>query len=186
MSISVSRLSLLAGPFLLTSLSLHAAVPQDAVPGLVGRRVAQGDGIRVAQADTITVHDAWARASAGSATTGAAYGMLMGGSQPDKLVGASTPVADSAEVHQTIAENGIMKMRPAPDLPIPAGQMLTLAPGGLHIMLLGLKHPLVAGQSFPLTLTFAHAAPVTIEVQVRGRGGAEGGGMQGHEGMKMP
>jgi hypothetical protein len=143
-----------------------------------------GDSM-VAQADGLTVHDAWARASAGAATTGAAYVMVMGGSQPDQLIGASSPVAATAEVHQTLTENGVMKMRPAPNLPIPAGQMVTFAPGGTHIMLMGLKHPLAAGQTFPLTLTFAHAGPITVDVAVRGVGHGANSGMGGHDAMPM-
>jgi copper(I)-binding protein len=118
--------------------------------------------------DDVTVHDAWARASAGAATTGAAYVTLMGGSQPDQLIGASTPVAATAEVHETINDNGVMKMRPLPGLAIPAGGTVTFAPGGTHIMMTGLKQKLTAGQSFPLTLKFAHTAPITVNVQVRG------------------
>ena len=74
-----------------------------------------------------------------------------------------------------------MKMRPVPAVPIPAGQMVTFTPGGAHIMLTGLKQKLVAGQSFPLTLTFAHAAPVTVDVKVR----ALGGSMGAHDHMHM-
>src|SRR4051794_14527967 len=67
----------------------------------------------------ISVEAPWARASAGAATTGAAYLMLTGGAEPDTLVGVSTPVAASAEVHESITENGVMKMRAIPSLPIP-------------------------------------------------------------------
>jgi periplasmic copper chaperone A len=130
----------------------------------------------------VMVQEAWARASAGAATTGAAYVTLMGGAQPDQLVGVSTPVATTAEVHETINDNGIMKMRPAAAIPIPPGQMVTFTPGGTHIMLMGLKQKLVAGQSFPLTLTFAHAAPVTVDVKVR----ALGGSTDTHDHTHMP
>jgi copper(I)-binding protein len=124
------------------------------------------------QTGTVMVHDAWARATAGNATTGAAYVVLMGGEAPDQLTGTSTPVAATAEVHESVTDNGVMKMRAAPSVPIPAGKMVTFAPGGYHVMLMGLKQPLVADQSFPLTLTFAHAAPVTVEVKVRALGRA--------------
>jgi periplasmic copper chaperone A len=125
--------------------------------------------IQVADSDVVA-HMAWARASAGAATTGAAYVTLRGGTQADSLVAVSTPIAATAEVHETTDDNGVMKMRPVSALPIPAGQLLTLAPGGFHIMMTGLKQPLTAGQSFPLTLTFAHTAPITLDVKVRGLG----------------
>ena len=118
----------------------------------------------------VSVEAPWARASAGAATTGAAYLKLKGGAQSDALVGASTPVAASAEVHESMSENGVMKMRAVPSLPIPAGKVVTLAPGGYHVMLFGLKHPLAAGQTFPLTLTFSHAAAETVEVKVQAVG----------------
>lgn len=137
-------------------------------------------GVIFAAEDGIVVHEAWARASAGVATTGAAYISLMGGAQPDSLIGASTPVAATALVHTTVNDNGVMKMRPAPVMPVPPGQMVTFAPGGAHIMLMGLKRPLKAGDSFPLTLTFAHAAPVTVNVQVRGMGQGAPAGDHGH------
>jgi periplasmic copper chaperone A len=129
-------------------------------------------GGSVAQAGGVSAQDAWARASAGPTGTGAAYVMLMGGARDDQLVGASTPVAATAEVHQTLSENGVMKMRPAPVVAIPAGGMVMLAPEGTHIMLMGLKHPLVAGQDFPMTLRFAHSAPLTVTVTVRPLGRA--------------
>jgi len=120
--------------------------------------------------DKITVHDAWARASAGNASAGAAYLTLIGGTEPDQVVGVTTQVAATAEVHESFTDGGVMKMRAAPALTVPAGKTVSLAPGGYHVMLMGLKQPLIAGQSFPLTVNFAHAAPVTVEVKVLGRG----------------
>ena len=119
----------------------------------------------------VTVPDAWARASAGAATTGAVYVTLKGGAQPDQLIAASTPVAATADVHETINDNGVMKMRPVRSVSIPAHVNLMFTPGGSHIMLAGLKQPLMAGQSFPLTLTFAHGAAVTVDVKVRSLSG---------------
>lgn len=138
--------------------------------GLLLLPSAYADPATPRRADEIAVHDAWARASAGSAATGAAYLTLVGGAAADQVVGVTTQVAATAEVHESFTDGGIMKMRPAPVLAIPAGQTVTLAPGGYHVMLMGLKQPLTAGQSFPLTVSFAHAAPVTVEVKVLGRG----------------
>jgi copper(I)-binding protein len=128
-------------------------------------------GLILVASDGVSASDAWARASPGAATTSAAYVMLMGGSQADALVGASTPIAATAEVHQSVSDQGVMKMRPVTSLPIPAGGMVMLQPGSFHLMLMGLTRPLIAGQSFPLTLTFERAPPVTVTVTVRGSGG---------------
>jgi periplasmic copper chaperone A len=119
------------------------------------------------QSGTIQVSDAWARASIGGATAGAVYATVTGGAQPDQLVGVSTPVAAKAEAHESFTENGVMKMRPAPAIAIPPDKPVTFAPGGYHIMLMGLKQPLNVGQSFPMTMTFAHAPPVTVDVHVQ-------------------
>jgi len=154
--------ALLAGP------SPHAALP---------------DGVVLAADSGVTVQEAWARATPGAATNGAAYVTLAGGSQPDSLVGVSTSVAAMADVHETINDNGVMKMRSVPAVPIPPGQTVTFAPGGTHIMLMGLKQPLTAGQNFPLTLTFAHAGAVTVDVQVRGM--HRDAPMGGHDQMPM-
>jgi len=106
---------------------------------------------------------------------------------------ASTPVAATAEVHETTNDNGVMRMRPVPTLALEPGKSVTLTPGGYHLMLMGLKHPLKQGDSFPLTLTFAHAAPVTVQVSIAGPGAsamdhaAMHGGMQGMPSMQgMP
>ncbi|MDR3530095.1 MAG: copper chaperone PCu(A)C [Rhodopila sp.] len=148
--------------------SVHAAPPS---------------GFILAAADGIMVQEAWARASPGAATNGAAYVTLVGGTQPDTLIGVSTPVAATAEVHESFTDNGVMKMRPVAPLAIPAGKTVTFAPGGYHIMLMGLKQPLAAGQTFPLTLKFAHAAPITVDVQVRAMG--RDASMGGHDHMHM-
>ena len=150
---------------------------------VVSAQAAPPGALVLVQSDSVMAHEAWARASAGNATTGAAYVTLMGGGAPDQLVGVSTPVAATAEVHESFADAGVMKMRAAPSVTIPPGKTVTFAPGGYHVMLMGLKKPLVVGENFPLTLTFAHAAPVTVEVTVRalGRGPAAAAG---HDQMK--
>jgi hypothetical protein len=125
----------------------------------------------------VAANEAWARATPGGATTGATYFMLTGGSQADALVGVSTPAAATAEVHESFNDKGVMKMRPVASIPIPAGWMVTLAPGGFHIMLIGLTTPLAAGASFPLTLRFQHASPVTVQVKVRSLAGKPDSGM---------
>jgi periplasmic copper chaperone A len=164
-------------------LCVFAALALGAVLSAPGIRAEVLAGVVLAADDGVMVHDAWARASAGASSTGVAYVTLMGGAVADSLVAVSTPVAATAEVHETTNDNGVMKMRPVGPVPIPPGQMVTFAPGGTHIMLTGLKQKLVAGESFPLTLTFAHAAPVTLDVQVRGLGRDVPAGGQGK--MKM-
>jgi copper(I)-binding protein len=86
----------------------------------------------------------------------------------DRLVGILTPIAQQAELHRTTNQGGIMRMRPVVGgVELPAGKPVSLRPGGYHVMLTGLKTSLQAGQSIPLHLTFAHAAPVDVEATVR-------------------
>jgi len=124
---------------------------------------------------SIQISHPWARASAGAARTGAAYVTITDLGAPDTLTGVSAPVADTVQVHETIDDNGTMKMRPAGALALTPGKPLTMAPGGYHVMLMGLKAPLKAGDTFPLTLTFGHAAPqtVTVTVEAIGAGGMD-------------
>ena len=156
--------------FLLATLTVTpgvAATPADAIQG---------------SAQQVVVHDAWARASAGAAHMGAVYLALTGGAQLDRLMGVSTPVAATAGVHESSAEGGVMRMRGIDALPILPGKTVTFAPGGYHIMLMDLSHPLAAGQTFPITLMFEHAAPMTVNVRVL----AIGAGMTaGQDHMQM-
>ena len=85
----------------------------------------------------------------------------------DTLVSVSSPVAALAQVHEMRMESNMMMMRELEaGLPLPAGQAVSLAPGGNHIMLMGVTEPLKAGDTVPLTLTFANAAPVEITATV--------------------
>lgn len=122
----------------------------------------------------VSVSAPWARATAGGQTTGAAY-LTLTSPMADQLLAASTPVAGTAEVHENVMDGTIMRMRPIPHLDLPANTAVTLKPGGYHVMLTDLHAPLIAGQSFPLHLTFAHAAPVDLTVTVE-KLGASGPG----------
>jgi len=110
----------------------------------------------------------WARASIGQGKTGAAYVVVSNeGSEPDRLIAASTDIAEKASLHTHIMADGVMKMRPVDAIEIAPGEPAVLEPGGLHIMLIGLKAPLVEGTSFPLTLTFEKAGSIEVEVKVQ-------------------
>lgn len=117
----------------------------------------------------VQVMHVWSRAMpAGS--MGVVYLTIMDQGAPNTLTGASSPVAASAELHETINDNGVMKMRPVASLPVAPGKPVTLAPGGYHIMLMGLKQALVAGTSFPVTLTFATGGAITTMATVEKAG----------------
>ena len=126
---------------------------------------------------SIQVKDAWARQAPmmpatghmhGDTGTGAVYITLRNtGPDPDALVGASSEAAEVVELHETIRDGEVMRMRPVGTLALPAGATLAMKPGGLHIMLIHLKRTLHAGDTVPLTLTFEHGAALTLKVPVR-------------------
>jgi copper(I)-binding protein len=117
---------------------------------------------------TIHIVDVKARPTAPGAQTGAVYLVLMNhGAADDSLTGLSTPIAAMAELHRTVDSGGISRMDAVPDLVVKANDGVTFAPGALHIMLMGLKQQLKPGDSFPLTLNFAKAGPVTVTVAVQ-------------------
>ena len=85
----------------------------------------------------------------------------------DRLMSISSPVAGRVQVHESRMESNMMMMHEVEGgLALPAGQPVELKPGGDHIMLLGVADPLKDGDTVPLTLTFATAAPVEIAARV--------------------
>lgn len=131
----------------------------------------------------ISIEDSWARATAPAAKTGAVYLTIVDRGAPDHLLALATPVAGTAELHETTMENNVMRMRPVNGLAVSAQGPVTLAPGGYHVMLMGLKQPLQQGQTFPLTLTFQHAGAVQalVTVQAIGAGGPLRSGAPGRD-----
>ena len=126
----------------------------------------------LAQPAQLEVNNAWAGATPGKAENGAAFVTIISPTA-DRLVSASTPVAKKAELHTMSMQGMVMKMRPISGVDIPAGQPVSLRPGGEHIMLMGLNQPLREGQSFPLTLDFEKAGPRTVTATVE-KAGAKG------------
>jgi len=88
----------------------------------------------------------------------------------DRLLSASTPAAGRTELHTMLRDGDIMRMRQVEAIALPANGAVSLAPGGLHIMLLGLTRPLVVGESVPLTLVFEQAGAVTLQLAVQAAG----------------
>ena len=121
-----------------------------------------------ALAGQLTVKSAWARATPPGVTMGVVYFQLENGStKSDRLLKLSTPVAASAGVHQTEIVDDIARMREVAVLHVAPGEKITFEPNGYHVMLMGLKKPLIAGQKFELQLLFEVAGPRRIAVVVR-------------------
>ena len=108
--------------------------------------------------NAIGIENAWSRATPPGAKTAVGYMILRNGSdKPDRLVGASSPVARKVETHVTLRDGDIMRMREVKGYEVPAGGVYELKPGGAHLMLVDIKHPLKAGDKVPLTLRFEKA-----------------------------
>jgi copper(I)-binding protein len=114
----------------------------------------------------IVIMEPYARAAI---PNGAVFMKLMNaGGADDRLISAQTEVANAVELHESkMDENGVMRMSPVPNIPVPAGGSATLQPGGLHVMLIGLNRELAIGDKFSLTLNFEKSGPRTLEVEVR-------------------
>jgi hypothetical protein len=123
----------------------------------------------------------WARATPKGASVGGGYMTITNtGTAPDRLTGGSTTVSRKFELHEMSMDNGVMKMRPlASGIEIKPGQTVELKPGGYHVMLVGMKEQLKAGDHFKATLEFAKAGKVDVDFTVEGLGAAPPmGGMQ--------
>jgi copper(I)-binding protein len=108
----------------------------------------------------------WARATTQGQRVGGAYLEIANSGAADKLLSVRGDVAESVQLHTMALQDNVMHMREVDGIELPAGGKVALAPGGLHIMLVGLKAPLQAGASFPLTLKFVHAGEVKVDVKV--------------------
>jgi len=102
--------------------------------------------------------------------TGGAFLKLDNAGADDKLLSAQTELASRTELHSMAMEGDVMRMRQVDAIALPTGKTVELKPGGLHLMLFGLKAPLKSGDKFPLTLRFEKAGEVTVTVNVEAAG----------------
>jgi copper(I)-binding protein len=118
----------------------------------------------------------WARATIGQVQTGAVYlSVINNGTEGDRLLAMSTPVAAKAQLHTHIMDGDVMKMRPVEVIVIEAKGSMTLEPGGDHVMLMGVQNPLKEGDVFPMKLIFETAGSVDVDVHVQGIAAMQGG-----------
>ena len=121
----------------------------------------------------VRVDGAWARPTVAGQQVGGAY-LSLQSDRADRLLGASTPGAARVELHTMAMAGDVMQMRQIDAVELPAGQPVAFKPGGLHLMLLGLKRPLAAGSALPLTLRFEKAGEIRVELAVRAAAPAHG------------
>ncbi|KKB13227.1 signal peptide protein [Devosia geojensis] len=131
-----------------------------------------GNHAAVVTAGDLEITGAFTRATLPGAPVGGGFLTITNtGAEDDRLIGASAAFAGEAQLHEMAVENDVMKMRELPDgIPVPAGEAVTLEPGGLHMMFMGLKEPLVEGTEVPVTLTFEKAGTVEVTLAVAAPG----------------
>lgn len=124
------------------------------------------ESIASAKNDTITIKGAWVRPS--RVENSAAYMVIDNtGSTFDRLMSAQTAACERVELHRIEKIRGFFRMSPVEAIDIPAESSTVLKPGGMHLMLMKLKHPLKNGDKVTLELRFDKAGPMTIQAQVR-------------------
>jgi copper(I)-binding protein len=119
------------------------------------------------QLGPLKIDQLWARPTvAGQSAGGGFLSIQNGGGKPDRLLGGSSPAAAAVEVHEMRMEGDVMRMREIKSLELPAGKRVTLAPGGFHLMMIGLKAPLKVGDKVPVKLRFEAAGEIDVVFQV--------------------
>ncbi len=119
----------------------------------------------------IIVEDPWVRAVPPVSTMSAAFMKVRNaGDEDDYLIGARSEVSKITEIHTTVMEDGMMKMRRIHEVRVPAGGLVEFKPMGKHIMLIDLKRPLKAGEKIRITLIFKKSGEITVEAPVRKMG----------------
>lgn len=119
--------------------------------------------------DDLHIEDPYVRASIGRAPNSAAFMKIHNlGITDDRLTAARSNVSDRVEIHTTLMSDGVMRMRQLKDgIAVPGAETVTLKPGGMHVMFLGLKQKLIAGEKMKLTLIFEKAGELEMTVPIR-------------------
>jgi len=120
----------------------------------------------------IVISGAYSKATVAGQTTGAGFMKITSTGAADQLVGVSSPVAAEAQLHSMSMEGNTMKMRQINAIAIESNSSVELTPGGLHIMFMGVKAPLKAGDSVKVRLKFASSGEVEVNLPVQSVGGA--------------
>ena len=140
--------------------------------GLVGFAQAQN-----AKVGSLQIENAYTRSTVPGQMAAGGFMKVENKGGVDLLVSASSPVAGEVQLHEMAMEGNVMKMRQVKDIPVPAGGVVELKPGGMHLMFMNIKAPLTAGETVPVKLKFAKAGEVEVKFPVNAMG-AHGGAMK--------
>jgi periplasmic copper chaperone A len=132
----------------------------------------------------ITVETPWTRATPGGAKVAGGYLRIVNnGTEADRLIGGTSAFAERFEVHSMEMHDGVARMAPVEGgLEIPPGETVELAPGGYHVMFMGLERPLTEGETVAGTLVFERAGTLQVNYPVAAMGvrTAPGEGVHSH------
>lgn len=149
----------------------------------LGLGLAAGSGAAKTETGSITVENAWARATPKGAKVAAGYLTIKNDSDaPDRLISARADFAETAEIHQTKMVDGVAQMRPVTDgVSIPAKDKVMFEPNGYHLMFMELAGPLSEGETVRGELTFERAGSVAVTFQVKAIGAQAPDAQQSHQ-----
>lgn len=120
-----------------------------------------------AAADSLTIDDAWARATPPNVPTAAGYLEIRNDGEADRLVAVRSEAARAVEIHSTVQDGALMRMVHVDALPVPSAAVTRLEPGGHHIMFMDIAKPFVPGETVVVTLVFEKAGEREVELPVR-------------------
>ena len=159
------------------------------IAGLIGLSFVTAQA-RDYKAGSIDIINPWSRATPKGASVAAGYMKITNnGTTADRLISGSVDIAPTFEVHEMSMDNGVAKMRPVKGgLEIKPGETVELKPGSFHVMFVGLKKPLTAGEHVSAKLMFEKAGAIDVEYDVLAMGAAPGHDPPGMQmpGMDMP
>ena len=119
----------------------------------------------------LSIEKPWARMTIGSRPAAGYMKIHNMGDQADKVVSASSPMAERIELHTMTMNEGVMRMREIEYIEVPAKSAVELKSGGLHLMIFGLRHDMKPGAMLPVSVTFEKAGKIDMEVSLHGADG---------------
>jgi hypothetical protein len=123
-----------------------------------------------AKVGSIQIENAYTRATVPGQMVAGGFMKIENKGATDQLLSASSPAAGEVQLHEMGMDGNVMKMRQVKEITVPAGGAVELKPGGLHLMFMNIKTPLLAGQTVPVKLKFAKAGEVEVKVPVNAMG----------------
>jgi copper(I)-binding protein len=125
---------------------------------------------QTAKVGSVQIENAYTRATVPGQQVAGGFMKIENKGSADQLVSASSPVASEVQLHEMAMEGNVMRMRQVKEIPVPAGGAVELKPGGLHLMFINIKTPMLAGQTVPVKLKFAKAGEIEVTFPVNAMG----------------